>query len=49
MVLLQKYNFQKYRSTNNRNKEMQITGIHEYKLHKYRNKMTKIKKYKLQK
>ena len=38
MLLLQKYNFHKYRDTNYRYKEIQITDIHKYKLHKYRNK-----------
>ena len=57
LLLLQKYNFQKYRDTNYRNKEIQITDIHKYKLHKYRNtndrnteiQITEIKICKLQK
>ena len=37
MLSLQKYNFKKYRDTNGRNKEIQITDIHKNKLDKYRN------------
>ena len=38
-LLLPKYNFQKYRDTNYRDKEIQITDIHKYNLHKYINKI----------
>ena len=31
LLLLQKYNFQKYRDTNYRNKEIQIKDMHKYR------------------
>ena len=57
LLLLCKYNFQKYINTNYRNKNIQITDIHKYMFHEYRNtndrnterQITAIKICKLQK
>ena len=57
MSIHEKYSFQIYRNTNNKNKEIQITELQKYNLQIYRNtnysnteiQIIKLKKYNLQK